>query len=196
MKLHCRLNRLWCILPMCAFIAAFFIGCTISRSDSVPSPSSEPLPAATPAPIPRTLMEGIAPMPIASSYITYYAIQTDGTLIGWGENLRGLINYPDSLPSYEDAVVMMEDVAAVYAGDWVTLILCSDGTLWGVGSGLFGLLPERAASQDAYDPLFLMSDVVMAAVSSESACALRSDGTVWSWGGSEGFQPNRSWKVL
>ena len=90
MKLHCRLNRLWCILPMCAFIAAFFIGCTISRSDSVPSPSSEPLPAATPAPIPRTLMEGIAPMPIASSYITYYAIQTDGTLIGWGENLRGL----------------------------------------------------------------------------------------------------------
>ena len=63
MKLHCRLNRLWCILPMCAFIAAFFIGCTISRSDSVPSPSSEPLPAATPAPTPRTLMEGIAPMP-------------------------------------------------------------------------------------------------------------------------------------
>ena len=125
MKLHCRLNRLWGILPMCAFIAAFFIGCTISRSDSVPSPSSEPLPAATPAPIPRTLMEGIAPMPIACSYITYYAIQTDGTLIGWGENLRGLINYPDSLPSYEDAVVMMEDVAAVYAGDWVTLILCS-----------------------------------------------------------------------
>ena len=50
MKLHCRLNRLWCILPMCAFIAAFFIGCTISRSDSVPSSSSEPLPAATPAP--------------------------------------------------------------------------------------------------------------------------------------------------
>lgn len=139
MKLHCRLNRLWCILPMCAFIAAFFIGCTISRSDSVPSSSSEPLPAATPAPTPRTLMEGIAPMPIASSYITYYAIQTDGTLIGWGENLRGLINYPDSLPSYEGAVVMMEDVAAVYAGDWVTLILCSDGTLWGVGSGLFGL---------------------------------------------------------
>ena len=86
---------------------------------------------------------------------------------------------------------MMEDVAAVYAGDWVTLILCSDGTLWGVGSGLFGLLPERAASQDAYDPLFLMSDVVMAAVSSESACALRSDGTVWSWGGSEGFQPEQ-----
>ncbi len=85
----------------------------------------------------------------------------------------------------------MEDVAAVYAGDWVTLILCSDGTLWGVGSGLFGLLPERAASQDAYDPLFLMSDVVMAAVSSESACALRSDGTVWSWGGSEGFQPEQ-----
>ena len=40
MKLHCRLNRLWCILPMCAFIAAFFIGCTISRSDSVPSSSS------------------------------------------------------------------------------------------------------------------------------------------------------------
>ena len=135
---------------------------------------AEPLPAATPAPTPRTLMEGITPMPIASSYMTYYAIQTDGTLIGWGENLRGLINYPDSLPSYEDAVVMMEDVAAVYAGDWVTLILCSDGTLWGVGSGLFGLLPERAASQDAYDPLFLMSDVVMAAVSSESACALRS----------------------
>ena len=52
MKLHCRLNRLWCILPMCAFIAAFFIGCTISRSDSVPSSSSEPLPAATPAPTP------------------------------------------------------------------------------------------------------------------------------------------------
>ena len=196
MKLHCRLNRLWCILPMCAFIAAFFIGCTISRSDSVPSSSSEPLPAATPAPTPRTLMEGIAPMPIASSYITYYAIQTDGTLIGWGENLRGLINYPDSLPSYEDAVVMMEDVAAVYAGDWVTLILCSDGTLWGVGSGLFGLLPERAASQDAYDPLFLMSDVVMAAVSSESACALRSDGTVWSWGGLEGFQPEQILKGI
>ena len=115
---------------------------------------------------------------------------------GWGENLRGLINYPDSLPSYEDAVVMMEDVAAVYAGDWVTLILCSDGTLWGVGSGLFGLLPERAASQDAYDPLFLMSDVVMAAVSSESACALRSDGTVWSWGGSEGFQPEQILKGI
>ena len=74
-------------------------------------------------------------MPIASSYITYYAIQTDGTLIGWGENLRGLINYPDSLPSYEGAVVMMEDVAAVYAGDWVTLILCSDGTLWGWAPG-------------------------------------------------------------
>ena len=191
MKLHCRLNRLWCILPMCAFIAAFFIGCTISRSDSVPSSSSEPLPAATPAPTPRTLMEGIAPMPIASSYITYYAIQTDGTLIGWGENLRGLINYPDSLPSYEDAVVMMEDVAAVYAGDWVTLILCSDGTLWGVGSGLFGLLPERAASQDAYDPLFLMSDVVMAAVSSFALMARCGVGAA-----RRDFSRNRSWKVL
>lgn len=75
-------------------------------------------------------------MPIASSHITYYAIQTDGTLIGWGENLRGLINYPDSLPSYEGAVVMMEDVAAVYAEmGWVTLILCSDGFAWGWALG-------------------------------------------------------------
>ena len=91
MKLHCRLNRLWCILPMCAFIAAFFIGCTISRSDSVPVFFVRAAARGHAGSRPRTLMEGIAPMPIASSYITYYAIQTDGTLIGWGENLRGLI---------------------------------------------------------------------------------------------------------
>ena len=191
MKFHCCLGRLWCILPICAFIAAFFTGCAITQPTVITPPSPEPLPTATPTPTHRALMEGIVPVPIASNYITYYAIRTDGTLIGWGDNMRGVINSPDSVPGYEDAVVMMDDVAAVYTGDWVTLILRSDGTLWGVGSGQFGLLPDRAPSQDMYVPLFLMDDVVMAAVSSESACALRSDGTVWSWGGSEGFQPEQ-----
>lgn len=191
MKSYRCLCRPCRILTICIFLIVLLTSCTPIRRSESPSPSNEPLPNATPSPYPRTLMDGIIPMPIASNYMTYYAIQTDGTLIGWGDNLRGLINYPGSLPSYKDAVVMMEDAAAVYAGNWATLILRSDGTLWGVGSGLFGLLPDRSPSQDVYEPLILMEDVVMAAVSSESACALRSDGTVWLWGNSKEFQPEQ-----
>ena len=112
MKLHCRLNRLWCILPMCAFIAAFFIGCTISRSDSVPSSSSEPLPAATPAPTPRTTDGGDRPH-AHRLQLHNLLCNTDGRHTDrLGRKSARTDQLSGSLPSYEGAVVMMEDVVS------------------------------------------------------------------------------------
>lgn len=185
-----KVSRLYLSL-ICLLLLLSVSGCTSADADlSLPSQPASPS-ASTPAPAPEGPYREDAFTAIASSYMTYYAIREDGTLVGWGDNYRGLINSPAVGMTYDGAVEMMEDVTAVYAGQWVTLVLCQDGTLWGIGSSLSGLLPEADAEADPYTPRFLMDNVIMAAPSGESACALRSDGTVWQWGGGKSFQPKQ-----
>lgn len=185
-----KTRRLYAVL-ICLMLLLSFSGCT--STDAEPSSPSQPASpfASTPTPTPTVPHQENVFVSVASSYMTYYAVREDSTLIGWGDNYRGLINSPVVGMTYDGAVEMMEDVTAVYAGQWVTLVLCRDGTLWGIGSSLFGLLPEAEAGADPYVPRFLMDDVLMAAPSGESACALRADGTVWQWGGGESFQPKQ-----
>ena len=171
---------------ICLLLLFVFSGCTSTDEELVPSAQPASPSASTPAPQQENTF-----VSIASSYMTYYAVREDGTLVGWGDNYRGLINNPEVGLTYDGAVEMMKNVSTVYAGEWVTLALCRDGTLWGIGSTIFGLLPEGDVESDQYAPRFLMDNVLMAAPSGESACALRADGTVWQWGDGEAFQPKQ-----
>lgn len=175
------MRRLYAAL-ICLLLLLGVSGCTPADAEPIPTAQPASPSASTPAPQQESTF-----LSIASSYMTYYAVGEDGTLVGWGDNYRGLINSPEVGMTYVGAVEMMKNVSAVYAGEWVTLVLCRDGTLWGIGSTIFGLLPEA----DRYAPRFLMDDVIMAAPSGEGACALRADGTVWQWGDGEAFQPEQ-----
>ena len=128
--------------------------------------------------------ENAAPLsqfPLSSSYFAYYAIREDGTLVGWGDNIR--LTLPDYCPSPDQAADIMDRVIGVYGGDWVTLILDEDHTLWGLGSGggPFYLLMDTPWD-DPPQLVKLLEDVVTAGSKGEEAVALLEDGAVVRWG--------------
>ena len=125
--------------------------------------------------------EPLSQIPLSSSGFAYYAIQEDGTLVGWGDNIR--LTLPGCCPSPDQAAAIMDRAIGVYGGDWVTLILDEDHTLWGLGcgGGPFCLLMDTPW-EDPPQLVKLLEDVVTAGSKGEEATALLEDGTVVRWG--------------
>ncbi len=90
------------------------------------------------------------------------ALKTDGTLIGWGDNLRGQAAPPADL----------SNVVAVSAGGAFSVALRGDGTVFAWG-GTF-------AKEVAVPPG--LSNVVAISAGLSHTLALRADGTVVGWG--------------
>jgi alpha-tubulin suppressor-like RCC1 family protein len=90
------------------------------------------------------------------------ALQTNGTLIGWGFNQFGALTFPSGL----------SNVSSIAAGNYHALALKRDGTViaWG-----------RNIETQTNVPAGLNNVVAIAAGQSHSV-ALRSDGTVLAWG--------------
>ncbi len=105
---------------------------------------------------------GTAPRALAMGQDHVLALRSDGTLIGWGDNLYGESTSPSNATN----------VVSVAVGDFSSLVLKADGTVLGWGSTGFGepFIPSSA------------TDVVSLVSGRMDALALKTNGTVVAWG--------------
>ena len=123
-------------------------------------------------------------------------IDADGILWTWGSNRCGELG-DNSREDSAKPVQVMEDVAAVSAGDNYTAAVKTDGTLWMWGSNYYGQLGNGGEGDmniygtgvdyksDHYikmSPEKILEDVKAVYTANTFAAAIKTDGTLWMWG--------------
>ncbi|USB34085.1 WG repeat-containing protein [Paenibacillus sp. YPG26] len=111
---------------------------------------------------------------VAGEYFHFLALDTNGDVWGWGNNLSGQLG--DSSISYHTVPVRIhgfENVKLIDAGYDHSTVVKQDGTVWVMGSGQDDSQPRQMSG---------ISDVIDIADSAYYTLALRKDGTVWGWG--------------
>lgn len=97
----------------------------------------------------------------------------------WGGSYRGLINSPVVGMTYDRAVEVMEDVTAVYAGQWANYAIDRSGTLWGMegdtGSRLLGAYYGEARAESVP----ILEEVSSIAQYSEVCAMVKQDNALW-----------------
>jgi len=149
----------------------------------------------------HTLVESAAaPVAVTLAAGDYHsvAIRAGGTIWSWGENRYGeLGNGSDTESLYQVPVLgqygigVLDNVAAISAGEYYTVALKTDGTVWAWGKNNRGQLGD-GTTDERYTPVpvlglggvgFLTGVKAVAASNGDGhTLALRSDGTVWAWG--------------
>lgn len=114
---------------------------------------------------------------------TYYAIQSDGKLMAWGDSFHGATGTDDDLPSFSQANCMLENAVFVTGNMNLGLAIDRDQTLWGWGWDWTGRL--LGAGEAKSKPARLMDEVASAAVGLHHCLALKADGSLWSWGSNQ-----------
>jgi hypothetical protein len=124
---------------------------------------------------------------VSSGYGHQFALETDGSLWGWGDNSWGQVGNGD--PNlYVNAPTRIDPDShwiAVAAGGLYTLALKSDGSLWAWGRNPTGELGLGADFEGTRTPTRIGADTNWAAISAgyNRSVALKSDGSLWHWGG-------------
>ena len=114
--------------------------------------------------------------------------QAEGTVRAWGNNGNGqlgdgtTVNRPTPVE-----VGGLNEVVAVVAGAYHSLVLRADGTVWGWGYGCDGQLgagPFNDCINKQTTPVAVsgLTGVVAVATGESHGLALKADGTVWAWG--------------
>jgi alpha-tubulin suppressor-like RCC1 family protein len=119
------------------------------------------------------------------------ALQTDGTVWTWGNNIYGQSGngYTNQF-SMIAQVPGLTDVTKVAAGDYFNLALKADGTVWGWGKNSSGQL-GTGSTDDRRTPTLavgLTKRVINIAAGGNHSLAVLSDGTVWTWGSNSSGQ--------
>ena len=117
---------------------------------------------------------------------TVLATKTDGTLWGWGSNLRGQFGNNTSGPgaNYSSPVQVPGTTwdRPINVGGDVSLVLKTDGTLWGMGRnevGELGINNINSISSPVQIPGTTWKD---GAGKQGRMFAIKTDGTLWAWG--------------
>ena len=145
------------------------------------------------------IMENVASVSVGymlNGRATVFAIQTNGSLWGWGHNCSGQLgsdtNIRTSVPVRP--VRLMENVDSVSIQflefmNVFTFALQTDGSLWAFGWNN-GLLGDGTAT-DRHSPVRIMENVAFVTThrvagawgaSSASTFAVQADGSLWAWG--------------
>jgi len=122
-----------------------------------------------------------------------FAIQTDGTVRGWGKNDYLQLGIIPLDPTYTSAAVVYgligKSVSSVDAGAFHSVAVLTDGTVWIWGSNRFG---EYGNGRELYmtEPLSLsaIADGVSIAAGGEHTLVATPIGTVLAWGENESGQ--------
>jgi len=120
---------------------------------------------------------------IAASYNTF-AIKTDGTLWGWGDNTSGslgnstVINYSSPIQ-----IGALSNWSTIATGNYTTLAVKTDGSLWGWGSNAYATL-GNSTTVSYSSPIQIGTLTNWKSVISTyyNSLAVKADGTLWSWG--------------
>lgn len=126
----------------------------------------------------QTYEGSISPL---SCFDSYFIIDGNGDLYGWGSNQWGT-NF--SADTFGPEAFIASDMVSVASGQWAAFAVDSKGELWGWGSSLFDLLPEDFAGV----PVRFLDSVKAVACGSKHGLALKTDGTLWGWGNNDTFQ--------
>jgi len=122
-------------------------------------------------------------------------IKNDGSLWVWGLNISGQLGNGgggdttvrwhsvsgDTAPVQSVPVKIMDDVAAVSAGDADSMAIKTDGSLWAWGGNTDGQLGD-GTTVNKNTPVEIMDNVKAVAAGSGDTTVLKTDGSVWSWG--------------
>ena len=131
------------------------------------------------------------------------AITSDGTLWGWGVDLRthpystirnlhqpvrlieGIIGSEIGSDSFvrnvSEPEKIMYNVVSASAGGAHAMAITSDGTLWGWGENTAGQVGEGSNSYRT-SPVEILDDVIAVSAGGRHTLAITSDGTLWGWG--------------
>ena len=147
---------------------------------------------------PEKVIENVSYVHVA--YRFCYAILTDGSLWGWGFDIKGYKNLylgNGIKNGSEEPVKILDDVAFITAnradssgsGTLNVFVLKTDGSLWAWGDnreGALGLGDMRyvLTPQKVMDDVkeFIPGDISWRSIHSVFHYAIKKDGSLWSWG--------------
>ncbi len=127
---------------------------------------------------------------LSSGYSEHnFAVDTDGTVWGWGMNFRGALGFPVTTERIEVPTIIegLSDVAFITTNYTTTLVGKNDGSLWIMGDDV-----GEGASSHTYGPDLRkvegLEKVTSVAAGYKHAVAVTEDGEVWAWGSNSAGQ--------
>lgn len=145
--------------------------------------------------VPVKVMDGVAD--VACGSMNTFAVKTDGTLWGWGDNGTGqlgdgttadrmtpvkLMDGVSKLTTSMSAYIAVPDLGAEEGDSCVTAAVKTDGSLWMWGFGKTGHLGTGEFRSTNTPPTKVLSGVADVTVGYYHTMALKTDGTLWGWG--------------
>lgn len=110
------------------------------------------------------------------------AIQKDGSLWAWGNNMYGQLGN-GTLENCEIPIKIIENISQVSLRSLHSVALQKDGSLWTWGNNQDGQLGD-GTEVDKKTPIKIMSDVSQLDVSESAGVnmVIKKDGSLWAWG--------------
>ena len=128
---------------------------------------------------------------VTGGYFDGYALKSDGSVWGWGDNRDQQLGNGKALGYSTVATpvsTLTSGVTAIAGNSLTTYALKSDGTVWAWGDNQFGQLGNGTTTGPNDVPNLVpvqvsgLTGVVKIATAARTGYALKSDGTLWAWG--------------
>lgn len=116
-----------------------------------------------------------------------YAVESDGSVWAWGDNLYAQLGNGSTTPSVTPVrVPILTEITQVAAGVYYALALQSNGTVWAWGFNGWGNLGDGTTYNESLpEPVNHLSGITQVASGGETSYAVRSDGTLFAWGNNQ-----------